>query len=130
LRRNALRFVAGLQQLGFRVAATESAIVPILFDDEDTTLQMVKHCRQGGLFVVPVFYPAVPMNAPRIRATVMATHTDEEIDFALAVIASAREKVRLYDSSRPMATLAPLTDSTISVPLQSIFDTPYEEIIR
>jgi 8-amino-7-oxononanoate synthase len=90
LRQNAERMIAGLRRLGFHVAPTESAIVPILFDDEETTLEMVRHCREMGLFVVPVFYPAVPMNAPRIRATVMATHTNEDIDFALSVFAKAR----------------------------------------
>ena len=46
---------------------------------------MVAECRKGGLFVISVFYPAVPMNAPRIRTTVIATHTDQDIDFALNV---------------------------------------------
>jgi 8-amino-7-oxononanoate synthase len=93
LRQNAQRMIAGLRRLGFHVAPTESAIVPILFDDEETTLQMVRHCRDLGLFVVPVFYPAVPMNAPRIRATVMATHTNEDIDFALSVFRDAATSV-------------------------------------
>jgi 7-keto-8-aminopelargonate synthetase-like enzyme len=60
LRQNAQRLVVGLTRLGFRVTPTESAIVPILFDDEATTLQMVRRCRELGLFVVPVFYRRCP----------------------------------------------------------------------
>lgn len=89
LRRNVKYFAEGLRRLGYRIAPTQSAIIPIIFNDEATTLRVVKYCRNADLFVVPVFYPAVPVNAPRIRATMMASHTKKEIDYALEVFERA-----------------------------------------
>lgn len=90
LQANAKRFHSGLHELGFRLTATESAIVPILFSTEEETCRAVAHCRSNGLFVVPVFYPAVPRDKPRIRTTVMSTHTSAEIDKALEVLSGCR----------------------------------------
>jgi len=97
LRNHARQFVDSLRSLGFQIPPTESAIVPILFRDERETLEAVAFCRERGLFVVPVFYPAVPMDAPRIRATVISEFTDDELAFAIEVfqeLAHAREVVR------------------------------------
>lgn len=79
------QFVTGLRELGFDVPPTESAVVPIIFSSEQETLEATGFCRKNGLFVVPVFYPAVPMDKPRIRATVTASLTEDEIDSALSV---------------------------------------------
>jgi 8-amino-7-oxononanoate synthase len=85
LREIASRMTTGLRDLGYNIPATETPIIPILFDSEEETLNAVSFCRKAGLFVVPVFYPAVPMNSPRIRLTVMASFTDSDIDQALDV---------------------------------------------
>jgi 8-amino-7-oxononanoate synthase len=85
LRNHARRFVDSLRSLGFRIPPTESAIVPILFRDERATLEAVAFCRERGLFVVPVFYPAVPMDAPRIRATVISEFTESDLDSTIGV---------------------------------------------
>ena len=84
LRHNSARFLAGIKELGYRTTDTQTAIIPLLFPTVNETLRATGLCRKQGLFVVPVVYPAVPLNAPRIRTTVLASHTDEEIDFALA----------------------------------------------
>jgi glycine C-acetyltransferase len=87
LREISARFVSGLRDLGFNVPPTESAIVPVVFSSEEETLEAVGFCRKHGLFVVPVFYPAVPMDKPRIRATVMASFGETDVDEALKVFA-------------------------------------------
>jgi 8-amino-7-oxononanoate synthase len=78
-----------LTRLGFRVGGQHSAIIPLFFDTQQQTLQMTKLCREKGLFVVPVFYPAVPENAPRIRLSLMASLTKAHIDKACAIISEA-----------------------------------------
>ncbi|MGH2509628.1 MAG: 8-amino-7-oxononanoate synthase, partial [Ktedonobacteraceae bacterium] len=47
--------------------------------------EMTRQCQAEGLFVLPIVYPAVPINTPRLRTTITALHTDEDIDFALEV---------------------------------------------
>jgi glycine C-acetyltransferase len=54
---------------------------------------MVRDCQTAGVFALPVISPAVPEGQARIRATVTAAHTREEIDFALAVFERAGKAV-------------------------------------
>jgi 8-amino-7-oxononanoate synthase len=91
--RNRERFARGLADLGFDTFGSTTPIVPIATHTEERTFAMVRFCRDHGLFVVPVFYPAVPKNAPRLRTCVMASHTDEDIDFALDVLSQAKQSV-------------------------------------
>ena len=42
---------------------------------------------------MPIIYPAVPMNAPRIRTSITAEHTQQHLDFALDVLAQAGRDV-------------------------------------
>lgn len=80
-------------ELGFQTTATETPIIPLLCGTEDKTLQMTAHCRSRGLFVVPIFYPVVPMNSPRIRITLIATLTDEDIEHALKILEEVGREV-------------------------------------
>jgi len=109
LREVGTRFVSGLRDLGFNVPPTESAIVPVIFSSEEETLDAVGFCRDHGLFVVPVFYPAVPIDKPRIRATVMASFDERDIDEALAVFAkladSGSRKVSLGKGGQEICDL-------------------------
>jgi glycine C-acetyltransferase len=63
--------------------------------NNEWTLQMTRRCREEGLFVVPVCYPAVPMDAPRLRTCMSASHSEQDIDFALDVLARAAREIGL-----------------------------------
>lgn len=93
--RNAGRLISGLQGQGFTLTPTQTPIVPVLCDSEERALDMAARCREDGLYVVPIFYPAVPMNAPRIRLSVSAAHTDADIDLALEILGRVGREVGL-----------------------------------
>jgi glycine C-acetyltransferase len=95
LRMNTRRFLLGLQTLGFRLPPTKTPIVPILCETSEQAIAMTARCREEGLFLVPIIYPAVPMNAPRLRASITAAHTDGNIDSALEILALAGREVGL-----------------------------------
>lgn len=95
LQHNTQRFVNGLKSFGFDVLNTQTPIVPIMCGSEKITFDMTRLCREYGLFVTPVFYPAVPINAPRIRACVSAMHSDEDINFALNILKKSAKKIEL-----------------------------------
>jgi 7-keto-8-aminopelargonate synthetase-like enzyme len=118
VQRNARRFVAGLKSFGLNVPPTVSPIVPVVFDSEDVTLEFTGRCRAAGLFVVPVFYPAVPLNAPRIRTTVLASHSDEDIDFALSIFKSVARDLRLF---QPTEMQLPLPQARVDHSLTEAF---------
>ncbi len=56
---------------------------------------MTRICREQSLFVAPVFYPAVPMNAPRLRTCLTAAHSEEHVDLALGILSGAGREVGL-----------------------------------
>jgi glycine C-acetyltransferase len=95
LRKNVQRYHSGLKALGFDTAYSSTPIIPIMTHRDDLTLEMTRLCREGGLLVIPVCYPAVPANAPRLRTCVSAIHSDEDIDFALNVLADTGRKTGL-----------------------------------
>ena len=69
----------GLQNLGFQAIAFDSPIVAIEMGDIAKTLQMATHLRENGIFAPAIRPPTVP--TPRIRLTLMASHTHEQIQY-------------------------------------------------
>lgn len=92
---NVEHYLRGLKALGFDTGSSSTPIVPIMTGNEATTLAMTGICRSLGLLVVPVCFPAVPMDAPRLRTCVSAIHTREDIDFALDVLRQAGRETKL-----------------------------------
>jgi 8-amino-7-oxononanoate synthase len=80
---NTERMKRGLQVLGFNLGLSESPILPVYVCDLTLTFRMCKRLEQEGVFVNPVVSPAVPPGRELIRISLMATHTDRQIDFAL-----------------------------------------------
>ena len=95
LQRNVTHYLDGLKTLGFDTAKSITPIVPVMTRNDETALEMTRICRGDGLLVIPVCYPAVPMDAPRLRTCVSAIHTPEDIDFALEVLARAGRETGL-----------------------------------
>jgi glycine C-acetyltransferase len=57
--------------------------------DEERTLQLCKKVNDEGVFICPILFPAVPRGANRLRAHVLATHTNEDIEKALHIFKKA-----------------------------------------
>ena len=75
-----------LRRLGFDIGPTETAIVPILIGDDGKLREIARRVHAEGIFVNPVFYPAVPKRICRLRLSLMATHTAADLDQTLSVI--------------------------------------------
>jgi 8-amino-7-oxononanoate synthase len=80
-------FKLGLQDLGLQAIAFDSPIMAIEVGDIAQTMQMAKHLRNNGIFAPAIRPPTVP--TARIRITLMATHTKEQIQSLLHIIRSA-----------------------------------------
>jgi 8-amino-7-oxononanoate synthase len=76
----------GLQNLGFLAIAFDSPIVAIEMGDIAKTLQMATHLRENGIFAPAIRPPTVP--TPRIRLTLMASHTQAQIQFLMQCLQS------------------------------------------
>jgi 8-amino-7-oxononanoate synthase len=91
--RNTRRMQEGLKSLGYDIGASETPIVPVVIGELERMLGFWKMLFDAGIFTNPVTPPAVPENSCRIRISLMATHTDEQIDAVLDVFASAGKKM-------------------------------------
>jgi 8-amino-7-oxononanoate synthase len=85
---NARRLQAGFRSLGFDIGGTETPIVPVVIGPMETTFVMWRRLFDVGVFTNPVMPPAVQPTQCRLRTSVMATHTFEQIDFCLEQFAS------------------------------------------
>jgi len=81
--RNTKRMKQGLTSLGFNLGASETPILPVYIGDLMLAFKVCKRLHQEGLFVNPVVTPAVAPGQELIRISLMATHTDKQVDFAL-----------------------------------------------
>ncbi|HHV62914.1 MAG TPA: pyridoxal phosphate-dependent aminotransferase family protein [Firmicutes bacterium] len=93
LRANIKRFVDGLHDLGYDTLDTKSAVIPIMIGDEEETLKLTMLLHNDGIFICPILPPAVPPKTCRLRANVLASHTDEDIDRALDALERAGKKL-------------------------------------
>jgi 7-keto-8-aminopelargonate synthetase-like enzyme len=85
---NTRRLHEGFRSLGFEIGPTETPIVPVLIGPMDKTFVMWRRLFDAGVFTNPVMPPAVPPSQCRLRTSVMATHTFEQIDFCLEQFAT------------------------------------------
>ncbi len=77
------RMKRGLTSLGFDLGATETPILPVYCRELVATFRFCKRLHEEGVFVNPVVSPGVAPGQELIRLSLMATHTDHQIDFAL-----------------------------------------------
>ncbi|WP_035587443.1 aminotransferase class I/II-fold pyridoxal phosphate-dependent enzyme [Hippea jasoniae] len=80
---NTDRMRKGVQQMGYDTGTSCTPIIPLIIGDDDKVLKMRRMLLDEGVFVNPVVSPAVPPNKTLIRLSLMASHTFEQIDFAL-----------------------------------------------
>ena len=74
---------SGLLRLGFDLGASETPILPVYCRNLLLAFKICKRLQEEGVFVNPVVSPAVAPGQELIRISLMATHTDQQIDFAL-----------------------------------------------
>ena len=83
LDKNTKYFRQKIQQLGFEIKDGIHPIVPIMLFDAKKSQLFASELLKKGVYVVGFFYPVVPKGAARIRVQLSASHTHNDIDFAL-----------------------------------------------
>jgi len=73
----------GLNQLGFDTMQSQAHIIPLLIGELKLTMEMDRRLFERRIFVQGIRPPTVPEGKCRLRVTVMATHTREDLNFAL-----------------------------------------------
>ena len=80
---NTRRLQEGFRSLGFEIGPTETPIVPVLIGPLEKTFLFWRMLFDAGVFTNPVAPPAVPPSQCRLRTSLMATHSFDQIDYCL-----------------------------------------------
>ena len=80
--------VSDSAKIGDRLEAcpTLSAIIPVLIGDEAKAVAASAALREQGIFVPAIRYPTVARSKARLRVTLTATHTTEEVNLLVATL--------------------------------------------
>jgi 7-keto-8-aminopelargonate synthetase-like enzyme len=89
---NAHFWLDGLKTLGFDTGCSTTPVVPVIIGTEDKTFEICRCLEENGVFVSPVVPPAVPPGRALLRTSVMATHTQQQLERALDAFAKAGKK--------------------------------------
>ena len=91
------RFRAGLRYIGIRVSdpppGAEIPIFPIIIKNTEKTLALAEYLMEAGIYLLAIRPPTVPEGTSRLRATLMATHTEAQIDKTLDALESGLKKL-------------------------------------
>jgi 8-amino-7-oxononanoate synthase len=89
------RMKKGLLSLGFDLGQSQTPILPLYCRDLMLAFNICKRLQEEGVFVNPVVSPGVPPGEELIRLSLMATHTDKQIDFALDKLSKVGKELGL-----------------------------------
>ncbi|NIB39250.1 8-amino-7-oxononanoate synthase [Pseudomaricurvus alkylphenolicus] len=79
-------FRQGAGELGLTLMDSDTAIQPIVFGDARTTLEVAEGLEQKGYWVGAIRPPTVPQGSARLRVTLSAAHTQEQVDGLLQAL--------------------------------------------
>jgi glycine C-acetyltransferase len=76
-------FKAGLETLGFNTGMSESPITPVIVGEASTAAKMSDTLFERGVFAQSIGFPTVARDKARLRTIVSATHSREDLQYAL-----------------------------------------------
>jgi len=91
LRGNSAALRGGLAALGYALGGSRSQILPLIVGDAQQCMKLSQRLLDRGVFAQGIRPPTVPPGTSRLRITLMATHTDEQVDQALEIFKAAKD---------------------------------------
>ncbi len=92
---NGNKMLKGLKSLGFNTGNTQTPIIPVIIGENEPTFLTWRILFERGLYTNPVVSPGVPQGQSLLRTSYMATHTEEQLDRALDIMASVGRQLGL-----------------------------------
>jgi len=80
---NANYFKTEMKNLGFDLGISQTPITPVMLGDAKLAQEFSKNLFKEGIFAQAIGYPTVPKGKARIRVMISATHSKDDLDFAL-----------------------------------------------
>src|SRR5262252_895703 len=88
-------FKEGLQRLGFNTGLSESPITPVIAGEGAKAMLLSDRLFERGVFAQGIAYPTVARDRARVRTIVTATHTREDLQYALDAFAAVGREIGL-----------------------------------
>ncbi len=76
-------FQQELKKQGFNVLKSPTAIIPLIIGDAEKTVALSKKLFEDGIFITAIRPPTVAEGTSRLRITLMATHSREELKYVI-----------------------------------------------
>ena len=76
-------FKQGLMSMGFNTGLSESPITPVIAGEGSRAMKLSDRLFEEGVFAQGIAFPTVARDKARVRTIVTATHTKDELQFAL-----------------------------------------------
>jgi glycine C-acetyltransferase len=73
-----------ITELNFDIKEGVHPIIPIMLKDAVLAQKSASFLLEKGIYVIGFFYPVVPKDTARIRVQISASHTKEDLDFAIS----------------------------------------------
>jgi 8-amino-7-oxononanoate synthase len=71
------------------VTSIQSAIFPIILGSNENTVKVARYLMENGIYIPAIRYPTVPKNNARLRITLTANHTSEDVRLLTLSLKSA-----------------------------------------
>ncbi len=81
----------GLRQIGYDIES-ETHIIPIIIGDAKTAMRFGRFLFDNGVYAQPIRYPTVPIGKARLRLSVTAWLSSDEIEKSLGIFEKAHAK--------------------------------------
>ena len=88
-------FKTGLERLGFNTGISESPITPVIAGDSAKANMLSDRLFEEGVFAQAIGFPTVARDKARVRTIVTATHTREDLQYALDAFAKVGREIGL-----------------------------------
>jgi glycine C-acetyltransferase len=88
-------FKEGLQRLGFDTGLSESPITPVITGEGAKAMLLSDKLFARGVFAQGIAFPTVARDRARVRTIVTATHTREDLQYALDQFAAVGREIGL-----------------------------------
>lgn len=102
--RNIKYMKENLKSMGYSTGETESAIIPVIIGNELTMKRMGRDLHEQGIYANAIPFPAVPQGQERFRMSIMATHTQSELDKTLECMETLGKKYDVIPNSGKSTT--------------------------
>jgi len=94
LEKNIKQLSMGLIKIGYEINST-TQIIPIIIGSEKAAMHFGKFLFDNEVFVQPIRYPTVPKNQARLRISITAWLSKNDIESALSVFDKAAKKFKI-----------------------------------